>query len=126
MIGKRGIHMAEATQKQLDREIKAVEAKIEKYKEYIVKLNQEKKSLAARKRKLEAEKAKAAKAGKASAGKTSSAKKTASAKRKTAKPAAKKQPSLLEGILDEVRKSGDSQGGNLLEQLLEQLKDGQD
>ena len=113
--------MAEATQKQLDREIKAVEAKIEKYKEYIVRLNQEKKSLAARKRKLEAEKAKAAKAGK-----TSSVKKTASAKRKTAKPAAKKQPSLLEGILDEVRKSGDSQGGNLLEQLFEQLNGGQD
>ena len=101
--------------------------KIEKYKDYIAKLNQEKKSLTARKRKLAAEKAKAAAAKKAPAkkapaGRTAAAKKAAAAKRKTAKPAAKKQPSLLEGILDEVRKSGDSQGGNLLEQLLDQLK----
>lgn len=111
--------MAAVTQKQLDLKIRTADGKIEKYKGYIAKLNLEKKSLLAQKRKLEAEKAKPAKAAvKKPAGKANAVKKTSAAK----KTAAKKQTSILEGILDEVNKSGGAQGGNLLEMLLDQLK----
>ncbi len=107
--------MAEGlTQRELDRKIKEADAKIEKYKGYIAKLNEDKKEWRAQKRKL---------ATKSSSSKTTTAKKkTTSAKKTTAKktttrktPA--KQPSLLEGVLAEVKKAG-IDPGDLLGSIL--------
>lgn len=114
-------------ERQLDTRIKAAEAKIEKYKGYIAKLNETVKELSRKKRALlnDAKKAAAKKSVKAAgkaAGSGSAAKKTASARSGAKKTAAgrsgakkapakrgapkKKEPSLVEGVLDELKKSG--------------------
>ena len=129
-----------ATQSELNAKIKAIDLKIkqadekaEKYKGYIRGISEDKKSLNAQQRKLEAEKkklaegkakpapkkpaAKAAASGKtAAAGKTAAPKKPA-VRKTTAKKADSPEPSLLEGVMDEVKKLG-FDPSNLIDSLL--------
>lgn len=121
--------MAEGlTQRELDRKIKEADAKIEKYKGYIAKLNEDKKDWRAQKRRLAAKaaggKSTSTRKTTAAAKKTTTTKKTTAAKKTTtAKKAATprkstaKQPSLLEGVLAEVKKAG-IDPGDLLGSIL--------
>ena len=112
-----------ATQSELNAKIKAIDLKIkqadekaEKYKGYIRGISEDKKSLNAQRRKLETEKKKLAEgkakpapkkpAAKTAAGKTAVSRKTAAARKTTAKKADSPEPSLLEGVMDEVKKLG--------------------
>ena len=112
-----------ATQRELNAKIKAIDLKnkqadekAEKYKGYIRGINEDKKSLNAQRRKLETEKKKLAEgkakpapkkpAAKTAAGKTAVSRKTAAARKTTAKKADTPEPSLLEGVMDEVKKLG--------------------
>ena len=112
-----------ATQRELNAKIKAIDLKIkqadekaEKYKGYIRGISEDKKSLNAQRRKLETEKKKLAEgkakpapkkpAAKTDAGKTAVSRKTAAARKTTAKKADSPEPSLLEGVMDEVKKLG--------------------
>ena len=112
-----------ATQSELNAKIKAIDIKIkqadekaEKYKGYIRGISEDKKSLNAQRRKLETEKKKLAEgkakpapkkpAAKTAAGKTAVSRKTAAVRKTTAKKADSPEPSLLEGVMDEVKKLG--------------------
>ena len=112
-----------ATQSELNAKIKAIDLKIkqadekaEKYKGYIRGISEDKKSLNAQRRKLETEKKKLAEgkakpapkkpSAKTAAGKTAVSRKTAAARKTTAKKADSPEPSLLEGVMDEVKKLG--------------------
>ncbi|NLC33259.1 MAG: hypothetical protein GX781_08180 [Clostridiales bacterium] len=102
-----------ATLQELDNKIKIADAKIEKYKGWIARLNEEKKALSAQKQKMTSAKTKNSTAAvkKSAAAKTSVkavAAKKAGAKNLALKrkPLAKAEPSLLEGVLEEVKKAG--------------------
>ena len=112
-----------ATQSELNAKIKAIDLKIkqadekaEKYKGYIRGISEDKKSLNAQRRKLETEKKKLAEgkakpapkkpAAKTAAGKTAVSRKTAAVRKTAAKKADSPEPSLLEGVIDEVKKLG--------------------
>ena len=112
-----------ATQRELIAKIKAIDLKMkqadekaEKYKGYIRGISEDKKGLNAQRRKLETEKKKLAEGkakpvpkkpvAKTAAGKTAVSRKTAAARKTTAKKADSPEPSLLEGMMDEVKKLG--------------------
>ena len=123
-----------ATQSELNAKIKAIDLKIkqadekaEKYKGYIRGISEDKKSLNAQRRKLETEKKKLAEgkakpapkkpAAKTAAGKTAVSRKTAAVRKTAAKMADSPEPSLLEGVMDEVKKLG-FDPGDLIDSLL--------
>ena len=123
-----------ATQSELNAKIKAIDLKIkqadekaEKYKGYIRGISEDKKSLNAQRRKLETEKKKLAEgkakpapkkpAAKTTAGKTAVSRKTAAVRKTAAKKADSPEPSLLEGVMDEVKKLG-FDPGDLIDSLL--------
>jgi hypothetical protein len=115
--GKDEKSMAEGkslTQRQIQGKISVIDAKVDKYRGYIAKLNAEKKKLAAQKKKLAAAAAKAKdapakpKARPASKDRTPGRKPAAGNRTSKSKKGAKPEHdgSVLQGILAEVKKSG--------------------
>lgn len=99
------------TLRQLDAKIRAIDERLAKYRGYVQKLGEEKRALAARRRKLAAAKAKVK-------AKPAPARRTATTR--------KKKPTFLDGVLKQVKQSGISAEdilGTILEKTIGNKKE---